>query len=188
MPGLHERPIHLVRGNRSPHGPGSCRDRRCGSGSDLWCPCLASLPGLVAFPARIERPRRHQRVPGAARTRHAPSQHAAHHGRARTFATDGADGLLRARVGRRLRLLEAPARLLRVGALLVGGRESALVVAGHRWGRALKLWLASPEHRKNLVDPTWREIGVSAVHVAHAPGVYHGRDVTIVTTDFGVRH
>jgi uncharacterized protein YkwD len=54
--------------------------------------------------------------------------------------------------------------------------------------RALKLWLASPEHRKNLVDPSWREIGVSAVHVLHAPGVYHGQDVTIVTTDFGVRH
>ena len=54
-------------------------------------------------------------------------------------------------------------------------------------GGALKLWLASPEHRKNLLSPTWREIGVSAVHVAHAPGTFGGRDVTIVTTDFGVR-
>src|ERR1700730_10699849 len=52
---------------------------------------------------------------------------------------------------------------------------------------ALKLWLASPEHRKNLVNPLWCEIGVSAVNAAQAPGVYHGQDVTIVTTDFGVR-
>jgi uncharacterized protein YkwD len=52
---------------------------------------------------------------------------------------------------------------------------------------ALKLWLASPEHRANLLAPAWREIGVSALHVAAAPGTYQGRDVTIVTTDFGVR-
>jgi uncharacterized protein YkwD len=52
---------------------------------------------------------------------------------------------------------------------------------------ALKLWLASPEHRKNLMNPRWREIGVSAVHAASAPGTYNGLDVTIVTTDFGVR-
>src|SRR3954462_762270 len=52
---------------------------------------------------------------------------------------------------------------------------------------ALKLWLASPEHRKNLMNRRWREIGVSAVHAAAAPGMYKGMDVTIVTTDFGVR-
>jgi uncharacterized protein YkwD len=53
---------------------------------------------------------------------------------------------------------------------------------------ALKLWLASPEHRRNLMNPLWREIGVSAVHATAAPGAYQGMDVTIVTTDFGVRH
>jgi uncharacterized protein YkwD len=53
--------------------------------------------------------------------------------------------------------------------------------------RALQLWLASPEHRANLMNPRWREIGVAAVHEPAAPGVYQGRDVTIVTTDFGVR-
>jgi uncharacterized protein YkwD len=53
--------------------------------------------------------------------------------------------------------------------------------------QAIKLWLHSPEHRKNMLAQRWREIGVSAVHVAAAPGVYGGRDVTIVTTDFGVR-
>jgi uncharacterized protein YkwD len=53
--------------------------------------------------------------------------------------------------------------------------------------RALKMWLGSPEHRANLMNPRWREIGVAAVHEAAAPGAYKGLDVTIVTTDFGVR-
>jgi uncharacterized protein YkwD len=52
---------------------------------------------------------------------------------------------------------------------------------------ALKLWLASPEHRANLMNPHWREIGVAAVHEVRAPGVYRGLAVTIVTTDFGFR-
>jgi len=54
-------------------------------------------------------------------------------------------------------------------------------------GGAMKLWIASPPHLKNLLTPQWRQIGVSAVGVAHAPGVYGGRRVVIVTTDFGVR-
>jgi uncharacterized protein YkwD len=53
--------------------------------------------------------------------------------------------------------------------------------------QALQMWLKSPEHRANLLNPRWREIGVSALHQAAAPGVYKGLDVTIVTTDFGVR-
>jgi uncharacterized protein YkwD len=53
--------------------------------------------------------------------------------------------------------------------------------------KALEMWLGSPEHRANLMNPRWREIGVSAVHVDAAPGVFKGLDVTILTTDFGVR-
>jgi uncharacterized protein YkwD len=53
--------------------------------------------------------------------------------------------------------------------------------------KALEMWLGSPEHRANLMNPRWREIGISAVHVAAAPGIFKGLDVTIVTTDFGVR-
>lgn len=53
---------------------------------------------------------------------------------------------------------------------------------------ALRLWMASPEHRKNILNPAWREIGVSALHFAAAPGTYGGRPVTIITTDFGERH
>jgi uncharacterized protein YkwD len=52
---------------------------------------------------------------------------------------------------------------------------------------ALKMWKASPEHRKNLLTARWREIGISAVHAPEAPGTYRGLPVTIVTTDFGVR-
>ena len=54
--------------------------------------------------------------------------------------------------------------------------------------QAMRMWMNSPEHRANLMNPRWREIGIAAVHQAAAPGVYKGLDVTIVTTDFGVRH
>jgi len=53
---------------------------------------------------------------------------------------------------------------------------------------ALQLWMRSPEHRANILNPRWREIGVSAVHAVHAPGTYRHHTVTIITTDFGVRH
>lgn len=52
---------------------------------------------------------------------------------------------------------------------------------------ALDAWMKSSEHRANILSPNWREIGLSAIHVTAAPGAYHGRPVTIITTDFGVR-
>ena len=52
---------------------------------------------------------------------------------------------------------------------------------------AMQLWMNSPEHRANILTARWREIGVSAVHFASAPGTYKGLEVTIITTDFGVR-
>jgi uncharacterized protein YkwD len=52
---------------------------------------------------------------------------------------------------------------------------------------ALRMWLNSPSHRRTLLTPEWREIGLGAVHVASAPGTYGGREVTILTADFGVR-
>jgi uncharacterized protein YkwD len=52
---------------------------------------------------------------------------------------------------------------------------------------AVHMWEASPPHRENLLTSRWREIGISAVHVSSAPGIYDGQPVTIVTTDFGVR-
>jgi uncharacterized protein YkwD len=52
---------------------------------------------------------------------------------------------------------------------------------------ALQLWMNSPEHRANILAPRWREIGISAVHLAQAGGTYEKLPVTIITTDFGVR-
>jgi uncharacterized protein YkwD len=52
---------------------------------------------------------------------------------------------------------------------------------------AMRMWMNSPEHRANILNPRWREIGIAAVHAAAAPGMYHGMAVTIVTTDFGFR-
>jgi uncharacterized protein YkwD len=52
---------------------------------------------------------------------------------------------------------------------------------------ALKLWMASPGHRKNILTARWREVGLAAVTVPAAPGVFGGRDVVIITSDFGVR-
>jgi uncharacterized protein YkwD len=52
---------------------------------------------------------------------------------------------------------------------------------------ALRMWMSSPSHRKILLTGRWREVGLSAVHAASAPGVYGGREVTVLTADFGVR-
>ena len=53
--------------------------------------------------------------------------------------------------------------------------------------QAIQMWLDSPPHRKNLLTPSWREVGLGAVRALGAPGVYDGLDVTILTADFGVR-
>jgi uncharacterized protein YkwD len=53
--------------------------------------------------------------------------------------------------------------------------------------KALQMWMASPGHRKNILTARWREIGLSAVTAASAPGVFGNRDVTIITTEFGTR-
>jgi uncharacterized protein YkwD len=52
---------------------------------------------------------------------------------------------------------------------------------------AVAMWLKSPRHRKNLLAPRWRAIGLGAVHALAAPGVFRGLDVTVVTADFAVR-
>jgi uncharacterized protein YkwD len=54
--------------------------------------------------------------------------------------------------------------------------------------QSMRLWMNSPEHRANILNPHWRQIGISSVHLAAAPGTYQGLAVTIITTDFGVRH
>jgi uncharacterized protein YkwD len=51
----------------------------------------------------------------------------------------------------------------------------------------MKAWMASPPHRRNILDPNWRQIGIGAVSSSDAPGTYGGLAVTVITTDFGVR-
>ena len=48
-------------------------------------------------------------------------------------------------------------------------------------------WLRSPEHRRQLLDPRFREVGIDAAEVYGAGGVFRGRRVMLVGADFGVR-
>jgi uncharacterized protein YkwD len=52
---------------------------------------------------------------------------------------------------------------------------------------ALETWMASPFHRANILNPSWRQIGISAVSSPDAPGYFGERPATVITTDFGVR-
>jgi uncharacterized protein YkwD len=52
---------------------------------------------------------------------------------------------------------------------------------------AVSLWLGSPAHRRLLLTPFWREIGVGVVHAAGATGAYGGLDVYVVAAEFGAR-
>ena len=54
-------------------------------------------------------------------------------------------------------------------------------------GEIIDGWMTSPPHRENLLARTWTEVGLGAVLVSGAPGVYRGHDVAIITADFGVR-
>jgi uncharacterized protein YkwD len=52
---------------------------------------------------------------------------------------------------------------------------------------ALTIWLHSPSHRRILVAPYWREVGVAVVRADGAGGVYGGRTVFIAAAEFGAR-
>ena len=54
-------------------------------------------------------------------------------------------------------------------------------------GMTMNAWLESGVHRRNILAPTWREIGLSAVSASAPPGVFEGEPVVIVTATFGVR-
>lgn len=51
----------------------------------------------------------------------------------------------------------------------------------------VKGWLDSPPHRRIMLDPAYREIGVAAVRDTRAPADFRDSDATIVTADFGAR-
>jgi uncharacterized protein YkwD len=66
--------------------------------------------------------------------------------------------------------------------------ENLLWTAGGLTARsAISMWLASPEHRRNMLDPRWSEIGVGVVHAAGAGGAFAGYDVDLAATEFGTR-
>jgi uncharacterized protein YkwD len=52
---------------------------------------------------------------------------------------------------------------------------------------AIAAWLRSPPHRRNMLSPQWREVGVGALWSAAAPGEFVDASVSVVTVDFGVR-
>jgi uncharacterized protein YkwD len=45
-------------------------------------------------------------------------------------------------------------------------------------------WMASPGHRRNVLEPTFRDVGIGVA--AGTPAA--GPDGVTVTTEFGVRH
>jgi uncharacterized protein YkwD len=51
----------------------------------------------------------------------------------------------------------------------------------------VRLWMHSAEHRQNILNPDWREVGIAVLHASSAPGAYGNHAVTVVTADFGVR-
>ncbi len=48
-------------------------------------------------------------------------------------------------------------------------------------------WLASPPHRKNLLSPTWHEVGIGAAFASSAGGDFGGEPTMVITMDFGAR-
>jgi len=52
---------------------------------------------------------------------------------------------------------------------------------------AVAMWMRSPAHRANILNPRFREIGIGAVRSNTAGGAFTHVPVTIITTDFGVR-
>jgi len=51
---------------------------------------------------------------------------------------------------------------------------------------AVSSWLSSAGHARQLLG-SWRDVGVAAINDENAPGVFGGRDVTIVVVDLGTR-
>jgi uncharacterized protein YkwD len=51
----------------------------------------------------------------------------------------------------------------------------------------VRAWLASPPHRRVLLAPYWRQLGIGAVRANRAGGVYGGADVMMAAAEFGAR-
>lgn len=145
---------------------------------------LVALPSLssqvVAAVNRVRLAHGRQALATAAGLKAAALQHSIEMGNDGYFAHDSHDGTA---FWKRLQAFyPAPAS----GCWSVGEN---LVYAGGEMnaGQAMQLWMKSPEHRRNLLDPRWRQLGVAAVQMTAAGGVYGGQTVTVITNDFGAR-
>jgi uncharacterized protein YkwD len=66
--------------------------------------------------------------------------------------------------------------------------ENLLYSSGQMSGaKAIATWLGSAPHRRNLLSPAWREVGVSALHASSPGGVFGGDPTVVITMDFGTR-
>ena len=108
-------------------------------------------------------------------------------GRRRALARDGHLGFFAHDSPDGSAVLEARPALLRPGGngSWSVGENLLWSTTGARCSRCAEAWMDSAGHRKNILTPSWREVGLSAVSVPAAPGVFGGRDVVIITTDFG---
>jgi len=52
---------------------------------------------------------------------------------------------------------------------------------------AIEAWLVSPAHRENMLEPSWREIGIAALHTSSAGGQFGGEPTWVITMDLGTR-
>jgi uncharacterized protein YkwD len=159
-------------------GPAAARGAAPGAGG---APRLQQLErGVLAALNRVRRD--HGLEPFLAQRSLASAALAHARAMARTgrFAHESADGTT---FDQRIRRFYKPA-----GWAYWGVGENLLFSSGRTSpAKAVELWFGSPGHRRNMLDPRWREVGVAAVRVRNAPGTFGGRDVTIVVSDFGYR-
>ena len=48
-------------------------------------------------------------------------------------------------------------------------------------------WMNSPPHREIILSPTWRDVGIGALHAPSAPREFGNAETVAVTADFGMR-
>jgi uncharacterized protein YkwD len=67
------------------------------------------------------------------------------------------------------------------------GETIAWTLAPGSARETLTMWLSSTVHRRILLSPVWREVGIGVVQARSARGVFGGDDVTIFVVDVGYR-
>lgn len=67
--------------------------------------------------------------------------------------------------------------------------ETLLATEGRETTAAsvVSAWLDSPPHRRVVLSPVFRDVGIGAFYTASAPGEYGGISAVVVTADFGLR-